>query len=106
MLFLGYSFGLPVIAADVGSLSDDIVPGETGWVCRPRDAGDLARAIDVYFASELFSDLPNRRRQIRDYAAQRHSWDGVSEKTKRVYAALRAREFTADADAARNQPAL
>jgi glycosyltransferase involved in cell wall biosynthesis len=108
VLFLGYSFGLPVIAADVGSLSDDIVSGETGLVCRPRDAGDLARTIDLYFASELFRNLPSRRRQIRDYAVKRHSWDTVSEKTKSVYAALLASEFTADerADAARKQPAL
>lgn len=108
VLFLGYSFGLPVIAADVGSLSDDIVWGETGLVCRPRDADDLARTIAKYFASELFRDLPSRRRQIREYAAKRHSWDTVSEKTTSVYAALLANEFTADerTDAARKQPAL
>ena len=108
VLFLGYSFGLPVIAADVGSLRDDIVQGETGFVCRPCDADDLARTIDRYFASDLFSELPSRRCRIREYAAARHSWETVSEKTKSVYTGLLANTFTADerADGARKQPAL
>ena len=44
VLFLGYSFGLPVLAADVGSLKEDIVEGETGSVFKPDDPTDLARA--------------------------------------------------------------
>ena len=32
VLFLGHSFGLPVLAADVGSLKDEIVEGKTGFV--------------------------------------------------------------------------
>jgi glycosyltransferase involved in cell wall biosynthesis len=30
VLFLGYSFGLPVIAAEVGSLKEEIIEGGTG----------------------------------------------------------------------------
>ena len=45
VLFLGHSFGLPVLAADVGSLKDDIVEGKTGLTFRPEDPADLARAI-------------------------------------------------------------
>ena len=52
--FLAYSFGLPVIATDVGTLRQDIVEGRTGFVCRPQDSSDLARTIDKYFESELF----------------------------------------------------
>ena len=32
VLFLGYSFGLPAIAADVGSLKEEIIEGQTGFV--------------------------------------------------------------------------
>jgi len=49
VLFLGHSFGLPVIAADVGSLKDEIVEGETGLVFKPEDPDDLAKAIEHYF---------------------------------------------------------
>jgi glycosyltransferase involved in cell wall biosynthesis len=31
VLFLGYSFGLPVIATDVGSFREEIVEGERGF---------------------------------------------------------------------------
>jgi glycosyltransferase involved in cell wall biosynthesis len=88
VLFLGYSFGLPALAADVGSLKDDIVEGKTGFVFRPEDPVDLARAIEKYFASDLFADLNSRRQEIIDYATERHSWDVVGQTTMGVYAGL------------------
>ena len=50
VLFLGLTFGLPVVASDVGSLSESIVPGRTGEICRPGDVpdlGELTRSIYV-----------------------------------------------------------
>jgi glycosyltransferase involved in cell wall biosynthesis len=88
VLFLGYSFGLPVVATDVGALREEIIEGKTGFVCRPDDSGDLARAIETYFSSDLYKDLNNRRQEIRKYALERHSWDVVSESTGRVYRQL------------------
>lgn len=88
VLFLGYSFGLPAIVADVGSLSEDIVDGKTGFVFSAGDSVDLARVINVYFESELFKALPSRRQQIRDYADEQHSWDTVGRMTQTVYDAL------------------
>ena len=38
VLFLGYSFGLPVIAADVGSLKEEVVEGKTGFVFESKNA--------------------------------------------------------------------
>lgn len=88
VLFLGYSFGLPVIATDVASLREEIIEGETGFVSRPQDPVDLARVIHTYFGSELFMDLENRRRDIRDYASEKYSWSKVGQITKSVYATL------------------
>src|SRR4030095_10543509 len=65
VLFLSYNFGLPVLAADVGSLKEDIVEGRTGFVFRPRDPVSLARTIEVFFVSELYRNLPDRRKDIR-----------------------------------------
>jgi D-inositol-3-phosphate glycosyltransferase len=86
VLFLGYSFGLPVIATDVGSLRDDVVEGETGFLCRPSDSGDLAMTIEKYFRSDLFKNLGTRRHEIQSYAERRHSWDRVGELTESAYA--------------------
>jgi D-inositol-3-phosphate glycosyltransferase len=88
VLFLGHSFGLPVLAADVGSLSDEIVEGKNGFVFRSEDPADLATTIERYFASDLFANLSSRRQEIRDFAAERHSWDLVGQITMSVYATL------------------
>jgi glycosyltransferase involved in cell wall biosynthesis len=88
VLFLGYSFGLPVLAADVGSLKEEVVEGETGFVFKPEAPVDLARAIETYFSSNLFSDLNARRLKIRDYAMKRNSWTAVGQSTLRVYAKI------------------
>jgi len=88
VIFLGYSFGLPAIIADVGSLKDDVVEGKNGFVFRPEDPNDLARAIEQYFGSDLFADLSTRRHVIRDYALQRHSWAIVGQQTLSIYQTL------------------
>jgi glycosyltransferase involved in cell wall biosynthesis len=85
VLFLAYSFGLPVIATDVGSLRDDIVDGETGYLCRPCDVSDLAQTIERYFESDLFKNLSYRRDDIKAFANARHSWNVVSDKTCMIY---------------------
>lgn len=88
VLFLAYSFGLPVIAADVGSLREDIIDGRTGYLCRPRDPIDLASAIEKYFESDVFKTLDHQRPSIRDWAETRNSWGIAGEMTRNVYAEL------------------
>ncbi len=88
VLLLGYSFGLPVIGTDVGSLREDIVEGRTGFLCRPADAVDLARAIELYFESPLYRRLDETRQDISEYAHQRYSWETVANATCSVYADL------------------
>jgi glycosyltransferase involved in cell wall biosynthesis len=90
VLFLAYTFGLPVVVTDVGSFREDIVEGETGFICRPRDAADLADTLEAYFRSDLFANLERRRPDIQAFVSQRHSWTAVSEATRGVYARLTA----------------
>jgi glycosyltransferase involved in cell wall biosynthesis len=90
ILFLAYSFGLPVIATDVGSFGEDIIEGRTGFVCKPRDPDDLGAAIQRYFDSDLFKELEQRRQEIRDYVLSRHSWEVVGDLTRSVYSGLLA----------------
>jgi D-inositol-3-phosphate glycosyltransferase len=88
VLFLGHSFGLPVIAADVGCLKDDVLEGQTGFLFQPENSADLARTIETYFTSDLYKNLATRRQQIRNDATDRHSWDVVAKTTVNVYADL------------------
>jgi D-inositol-3-phosphate glycosyltransferase len=88
VLFLGHSFGLPVIAADVGSLKDEVIEGKTGFTFRPEDPVHLAETIERYFVSDLHMDLNKRRWEIRDFSAKRHSWEVVARTTVSVYTRL------------------
>ncbi len=88
VLFLGYSFGLPVIATDVGSLKEGIIEGKTGFLCRPCDPKELVKSIQTYFDSDLYAELPRRRKEIRDYANTMNSWDIVGNMTRSVYSSL------------------
>jgi glycosyltransferase involved in cell wall biosynthesis len=96
VLLLGYSFGLPAIAANVGTLREDIAEEETGFVFNPRDSSDLASKIDKYFKSELFHKLENRRTKIKAYANERYSWSKVAKITTRVYAEVLRRTGVGD----------
>jgi glycosyltransferase involved in cell wall biosynthesis len=88
VLFMAYSFGLPVIATDVGSFDRDIIAGVTGFVCKPADPVDLSQVIEMYFASELFGMLDERRAGIQKFVHESHSWDVAAGKTRNVYAEL------------------
>jgi D-inositol-3-phosphate glycosyltransferase len=85
VLFLGYNFGLPVIAADVASLREEIIEGQTGFMFKARDSSDLAKTIRRYFASELFSELETQRSKIKQYAHERYSWEKVAALSATVY---------------------
>jgi len=88
VLFLGYSFGLPAIVADVGTLKDEIIEGQTGFVFKPQDSSHMASKIDKYFKSELFHDLEARRGEIKKFANERYSWSKVATITTAVYSNL------------------
>lgn len=90
VLFLAFGFGLPVVATDVGSLREDVIAGENGFLCRPEDPEDLARQIEAYFDSDLHRDAEVHRQRIADETERRHSWDEVGARTRGVYGELLA----------------
>jgi len=88
VLFLAYSFGLPVIAADVGSFREDVIEGETGFMFESKNATELAATLKTYFESPLYQQLEQRRPGIKEFANQRYSWREVAAITTRCYAKL------------------
>jgi D-inositol-3-phosphate glycosyltransferase len=88
VLFLGYNFGLPVIASDVGSLKEDIIEDKTGFICTPQDPVDLTKAMETFFSSDLYRHLNVRREEIRNFARDRYSWSKVAAITTAVYRSL------------------
>src|SRR5277367_2263838 len=92
VLFLAYTFGLPVVATDVGSFREEIVEGKTGIICKPGDPVDLAKSLETYFLSDIYTNLHTRRQDIKDYANTVHSWDAVAELTRAAYASISGRQ--------------
>jgi glycosyltransferase involved in cell wall biosynthesis len=88
ILFLAYSYGLPIVATDVGSFRETLVEGKTGFLCQPHDPDDLRKALEEYFLSDLFKNLSDARERIREHALSRHSWVPVGQLTRNVYAQL------------------
>lgn len=93
VLFLAYTFGLPVIATDIGSFREEIVEGKTGFICKPADPQDMAQVIENYFASDLYRYLDAARIELRQYARDNHSWEAVAQLTKSAYIAESGRNL-------------
>jgi D-inositol-3-phosphate glycosyltransferase len=91
ILFVAYRFGLPVVATDVGSFREDIVEGKTGFVCKAGHPEDLAKAVEKYFASDLYRNLKSRRQELMNYANSKHSWLVVADLTCKAYAQMLGR---------------
>jgi glycosyltransferase involved in cell wall biosynthesis len=88
ILFMAYSFGVPVVATDVGEFRGDIIEGKTGFLCRPGQADALAAALQRYFHSELFQQLNSKIPEITELVTSRHSWSTVAAMTRDVHSRL------------------
>jgi glycosyltransferase involved in cell wall biosynthesis len=88
VLFLGYSFGLPAIASNTGSMQEDVIQGKTGFIHEAKNADALAEAIRVYFRSDIYRNLDGTRRDIREYANERYCWGRAAETIIQAYSRL------------------
>jgi D-inositol-3-phosphate glycosyltransferase len=92
VLFLSYRFGLPVIAADVGSLKEDMIEGRTGFIAKAQNADDLAKKILSYFSSNLYKALEHTRKDIQAFASAKYSWSGIGAQTQKLYSQVLAQK--------------
>ncbi|MEU7474849.1 glycosyltransferase [Lentzea sp. NPDC042327] len=80
--------GVPVVASEVGGLTDTVVDGVTGVLTAPRDPRALGRALRTLLAD------PSRGTAYgiagRDRVEAMYSWDEVAARTELVYRGLAA----------------
>ncbi len=68
-----YSFGVPVLASDIGGLGEYIEAGKTGWLVKPNSPTELAKAIIKHFTETI-----DMQEDIKAYC-QKLSWHSLAE---------------------------
>jgi glycosyltransferase involved in cell wall biosynthesis len=87
VLSFAMQHGKPVVASDLGVLSEELGNGQVGLLCKPADSTDLFRAMD-----SLIADPHSRQKLVlnmKQKAASR-SWPTVAQKTYELYLNARA----------------
>ena len=76
------SCGTPVVAFNVGGVSDIVVSGQTGYLAKPYNISELADFIGVCLSSERISS------KARDYTLNMFSRETVIPKFKKLYSGI------------------
>jgi glycosyltransferase involved in cell wall biosynthesis len=81
------AMGRPVIATDIGGLGETLMPAATGWLVRPGDVDELARALQLALA------MPNDARarlaaRARRFVTRRFTLEQMGRSTLAVYREL------------------
>ncbi len=84
VMFLSYTFGLPVIAPNLGGFPNDILEGRTGYLFNAGDSESLAEAIVKLFKKMEFKDSKTAS-FIRKYTLANYSWESTGLKLSQIY---------------------
>ena len=87
VLFMSYSYGIPVIVSGIGEFPEDIMPGKTGYVFKVNDPDDLAGTL-LRFANEKQNLRPMSGDFIQHYAQVHYSWDESCKELANAYITL------------------
>jgi glycosyltransferase involved in cell wall biosynthesis len=78
--------GVPVIASNVGGLPEVVKDGETGFLTKPGDAGEIESKLD-----KLYEDADLRRimgKAGREFVLNNYRWEESCRKMEVVYKKL------------------
>jgi glycosyltransferase involved in cell wall biosynthesis len=81
------AFGTPVVSTRVFGVTDVIEDGVTGYLCEPRDAGDLASALDRALTADA-AELSRIAAAGADLVARRHDPDAYADRVFRLLSGL------------------
>jgi glycosyltransferase involved in cell wall biosynthesis len=83
-----YSFGVPVLASDIGGLGEYVIPGETGSLVKPKDPVKLAEGILSHFKQNT-----DMRPAILQYN-KHHSWNALADLIAHKPAPASSKQFS------------
>ena len=84
VLHLAYGFARPVAAYPVGGLTEAVIPGVTGWICREPTPDALADVLREAGAAGR-EELRRLGEEGRRWAEEAFDWDRIAELTEMVY---------------------
>lgn len=83
---IAYAFKKPVVVTDVGSLSEVVVDGVTGFIVPPKDSQSLADSLlNVLVNKNLKNSMGNA---AYEFMKKNMSWEGIAQKTIGEYKKL------------------
>jgi len=81
--------GLPVIASDVGGVSQLITNQETGILIQPKDIDALVSSIDKFITEPLLTERLGKSGRLK--IVENYSWDIICEKLEKYFSAIVAK---------------
>lgn len=88
VIFMAYTFGLPIIVTDIGNFKNDMIVGDTGFLIPDNTPEEIGKSISEYFKSELYENLEENRRKIKAWAEKTYSWTSIGAETRKIYSKL------------------
>ena len=79
---IAYQFDKPVIATDVGGLSEVVIDGTTGFIVKPDEPEELARAIVRFYGEKREAPFVSNVREEK----KKYSWDSLIGAIERLMA--------------------
>ena len=83
---LAYSFARPVVASNVGGLSEQVIEGTTGYLVQPANSIELANALVRILTQKEKADKMGKNG--RAWAEQHANWDKIANDTTALYRRL------------------
>lgn len=88
VIFMAYTFGLPIIVSDIGNFKNDMVEGETGFLIPANEPKEIGKTLLKYFDSRLYRNLPESREKIKSWAWENYSWETIGAETRKLYESI------------------
>lgn len=74
--------GLPIVATDVGGISDILHDGINGFMVKTGDPEDLTEKILTLLGDDKLRERLGKKGQM---LAEQYSWESVAEETEKLY---------------------
>lgn len=88
VLFLSYSYGIPVIAPDMGGFSTDVIEGKTGYLFKPGNTDSLFQTL-LKFHQEMNYNTRELKNDIKRFSAENYSWTATGNVLCETYSGLK-----------------